>query len=152
MPQSDYFPPGAYNFSINIDGGSDEGPDALFQEVKGISMKLKMKAPVEQVGVTETRHEPEKTEYTPLVLKRGLLTIGSDLVTWCMESIQEFKAKPIRPKDITVNLLDDTGDILMSWSFTDAIPIEWTMSDFNAQQNGIVTESMSFVYSSFRIV
>lgn len=150
MPQAEYFPPAGFNFSVSIDSGSEDSVDARFQEVSGITMEL-LTEKVEQTSGNDTKYKPKETTYSDLVLKRGLITAGSDLATWCQDTIQMLSAK-VQPKDISVNLLDVDGDILMSWSFENAFPTKWEISSFNAQKSAIVTETMTFKYSAFRVV
>lgn len=151
MPQSEYFPPGGFNFAVEIEGFDPEGFDARFQEVQGLTMELEVEN-VEETGVNDTKYRiPVRTKYSNLVLKRGLITAGSDLADWCHDTIQDFMVKPIEPKNITVKLLDHQGETLMSWEFDTAIPVKWTISDFNAQQNSIVTETIEFAFNAFRV-
>ena len=46
-------------------------------------------------------------------------------------------------------LLDADAKPLMKWSFKQAWPVKWSASDFNAQANQIVVESLEFAYTYF---
>jgi phage tail-like protein len=147
MSNANYFPPAAFNFAVTVD--SAEGPDAEFSEVSGISMELEFEEVAEAGNNAYKYRLPSRTKYPNLVLKRGLVTPKSSLAEWTIRSIQDFMTADLEAKDILVELMDeDHQTTLMSWSFRKAIPVKWSVTDFNAQQNGIVTESMEFVYES----
>ncbi|MEM7659671.1 MAG: phage tail protein [Bacteroidota bacterium] len=147
MSQAGYFPPAAFNFAITVFG--QNGPDAEFQEVSGISMELEFEEIAEGGKNGQKYRIPNRTKYPNLVLKRGLVVPGSELANWARETIQDFKSKTLETRDIQVDLMnEDHSEALMSWSFVKALPIKWSISDFNAQQNGLVTETMEFVYDS----
>lgn len=151
MAQSDYFPPGAFNFAVDFSGTTKGGLDARFQEISGIEMSLDVET-IYQNTTNDYRYKPKKTNFSDLVLKRGLVTISSEISSWCFACIKMEDTR-ITPKDITVNLLDAKGEnTLMGWDFKDAFPVKWQISNLDAQKNAIVTETITFKFSTFRII
>ena len=98
------------------------------------------------------REVPKKTKYADLVLKRGLVTMGSELGLWCVNSIQNFNSIPVLRKVITLQLLNEKAIPQMAWTFHDAWPFKWDISGFHAQESKIVVESISIKYNYFAVV
>ena len=73
----------------------------------------------------------------------------SEIVTWCLKAFNDTLEEAIEPKNIIVNLLDEAEHTLKSWSFMNAWPIKWEISDLNSD-NKIMIESLEFAYSSFQ--
>ncbi len=146
-----YRPPVAYYFKLGFTGISSD-TDAAFQEAAGISMELEVQEQ-EEGGENRYRHKlPKPAKYSNLTLKRGEVLSGSQLAKWCQETIGGNFENPIKPKAITVSLLDvnsKNGDTLMSWNFVNAYPIKWSISDLKSNDNALVIESMEFAYDYF---
>jgi phage tail-like protein len=50
-----------------------------------------------------------------------------------------------------VSLLDEQGSVLTMWEFTRALPVKWSISNFNAQENALVLETLEFSYQTFTV-
>ncbi|MBI3134486.1 MAG: phage tail protein [Bacteroidetes bacterium] len=130
---------------------SFKGDDAAFQEVSGISKELHLE---EVVGGGENRFKyrlPTIATSQNLVLKRALITSGSKLVDWCAGTMDDGFALPIETHDVTVSLLDAKGNPAMTWTFYNAYPVKYSISDFKSQENAIVIESIELAYTYFDI-
>jgi phage tail-like protein len=144
MPANFYYPPVGFYFKVNVIGitGANEGS---FQEVSGLSFKFGTKD-VEEGGENRFVHRfPVPAKYDNLVLKRGML-IGSPLINWAKTSIEQFTFKPAT---VVVNLMDETSAPISSWKFINAYPIALKISDFKAQENAIVVETLELCYDYF---
>ena len=89
---------------------------------------------------------PNGAKYGNLVLKRGMLD-DSEVADWCRDGIENFS---FDPKNVTVYLLNDDHDPLATWHFLKAWPVKWSVSDFKAQDNALVIESLELAYRRFR--
>lgn len=142
-------PPGSFYFSLSFSGISAKA-DAAFQEVSGINAEIE----TEEVACGgENRFKfklPGVAKYGTLSLKRGFITSGSDLAKWCSDTMTDGFTNVIAPKTITVKLLDQKGDTLMSWDFLSAYPVKWGVSDFKSMENAYVIESLDFAYTYFK--
>ncbi len=137
----------AFHFSVDVAGETDDA-DTRFQEVSGLAAEVAVEE-YREGGVNEYVHRlPTGSKYGNLVLKRGY-TSSSNLAKWCRSAIEDFV---FTPKDVTVSLLDEEHNPLASWSFVGAYPLKWSLSAFNAQQNGLAIESLELAYSRFRKV
>ncbi|MBE7169602.1 MAG: phage tail protein [Williamsia sp.] len=140
-----YYPPVGFHFRVHFTGINATGEDAQFQEVAGLTAEIN----VEELAVGgENRFSyrlPVRSKYANLVLKRGMLT-SSGLISWFRDAIENFTFKPV---DINVELLNENNNTMTSWNFKQAYPVKWVISDFKAQENSLVVETIELAYQYF---
>lgn len=130
---------------------SFSGVDAAFKEVSGISKELSIE---EIVCGGENRFKyrlPTVSNSPNLVLKRAIVPVGSSLVSWCANCIDQGLAIPIQPHNVILSLLNASGIICMQWTFNNAYPVKYSISDLNSQESGIAIESIELAYTYFNI-
>lgn len=143
-PATPPFYPAGFSFKVQVTGvsGSFEGS---FQEVTGITVKLNSEEIKEGGENTFIRRLPLPPKYENLVLKRGMV-LSSDLIDWARDAVENFTFKT---KTVTVSLLDESQKPLASWAFANAYPVALKVSDFKAQENAIVLETLEMAYENF---
>jgi phage tail-like protein len=95
---------------------------------------------------------PGRTKYTDLVLKRGIVPKTSALFSWCQKTIAGNYTKKIEPKTVTVKLLGEDGQALITWNFKNAFPKKLAVGNMNAKasgENAIMIETITLAYSEF---
>jgi phage tail-like protein len=130
---------------------SFKGEDAAFKEVSGISKELSME---EVVCGGENRFKyrlPTVATSQNLVLKRALIPEGSKLIDWCASTMDESLASPIKTHDVSVSLFDASGTVSVMWTFYNAYPVKYAVSDLKSQENEIVLETIELAYTYFVI-
>ena len=130
---------------------SFQGEDAAFQEASGISKELSIE---EVVCGGENRFKyrlPTIATTQNLVLKRAFLTSGSKLLNWCASSLDQGMALAIQPNDVSLSLLAKSGQMSKKWTFHNAYPVKYSISEFKSSENGIVLESIELAYTYFQI-
>lgn len=130
---------------------SFKGEDAAFKEVSGISKELSME---EVVCGGENRFKyrlPTITTSQNLVLKRALIPEGSKLIDWCASTLDEGLANSITTHDVSVSLFNSDGSISVMWTFYNAYPVKYSVSDLKSQENELVIESIELAYTYFVI-
>lgn len=145
MASNSSYPVGFY-FELSF-----KGEDAAFKEVSGISKELSME---EVVCGGENRFKyrlPTVSSSQNLVLKRALIPEGSKLADWCASSMDEGLANPIETHDVSVSLLDSSGMVSVMWTFYNAYPVKYSVSDLKSQENELVIESIELAYNYFEI-
>ncbi len=141
---SNYYPPVGYHFKVEF---NNQNSEYQFQSVSGLSADLETEE-IAEGGENRFKHKlPVKTKFPNLVLKRGLL-VDSKLIKWCREAIEDFN---IEPTDLTVSLLNEEHEPLMTWNVVHSYPVKWTMPDFNAEESKIVIETIELAYNYFNI-
>lgn len=144
MVSSDY--PVAFYFSLSF-----KGEDAAFQSVSGISKELTIE---EVVCGGENRFKyrlPGVATSQNLVLKRAVINEDSKLLDWCAGIIDGGLFNKIKPHDVTVSLLDKIGNVSVQWTFYNAYPVKFALSDLNSQENNLVIETIELAYTYFEI-
>ena len=137
------YPPVNYRFSVEVPDISST-LDSSFHEVTGLKAKI-VTEPLREGGNNNFIFQmPIGTEWENLVLKRGVVR-SSELIDWVRDAIDSFIFTPM---PIIVKLLGDNSEILISWTFLNAIPLGMEISSFDAQSKGgpgdILVETLTF--------
>lgn len=141
-----YYPPVGFHFRVEFTLDGLQDGDVRFQEVAGLSAELGVEEVVEGGENRFSHRLPTRAKYTNLILKRGLLT-DSRLIDWCVNAIENFD---FEPTTVNVTLLNENHEpVAESYSFVRAWPVKWAVSDFKAQENGIVVETLELAYNYF---
>ena len=139
-----YYPPAGFSFTVTITGISGI-EESSFQEVSGLNAKLGTED-IKEGGENRFSYRfPTPAKYENLVLKRGML-VGSPLINWVRDGIEQFK---FTPKLVVVSLLNENAQPLATWNFINAYPVAFKISEFKAQENAIVLETLELAYNYF---
>ena len=141
-----YYPPVGFHFKVEFVGiGNDN--DMRFQSVAGLTMEYDTES-FKEGGENRFEHKlPLRTKYPDLSLKRGMLT-DSKVIEWCLDALQN---RDFKPAQINVMLLNEEHQPLKTWNVYNAWPKKWSVSDFNAQDNSIVIETLELSYNYFTV-
>ena len=142
-----YYPPTGFHFRVDFLGiGTDN--DTRFQSVSGLSVEYGTET-IKEGGENRFEHKlPVRTQYQDLVLKRGMLTT-STVILWCTQALQHRLFLPIT---MNVALLNEEHVPLRNWTFFNVWPKKWSVSDFNAEENRVVVETLELCYNYFTVI
>ncbi|HEX2628214.1 MAG TPA: phage tail protein [Chitinophagaceae bacterium] len=142
------YPPVGFHFSVVIELFPQTPQDFRFQSMSGLNVEI----PLETVtGGGENRFKyqlPNTPQYGKLVLKRGMFS-GSLMINWVRNAVEKFE---FDPKNVIVTLLNDLHLPVTVWQVFNAYPVKWAVSDFDAEQNTIVIETIELCYQHFQQV
>ena len=142
---ADYYPPLGFHFKVEFSGFSGEFE---FQSVSGLTVSVETEE-IAEGGENRFKHKiPVRTKYPNLVLKRGLL-VNSEIISWCQSAVEDFDFLPV---DIVIKLLNEKHEPLLSWNVVHAYPVKWSISDFNAEENKLVIETLELNYNYFNVI
>lgn len=142
-----YYPPVGFHFVVRF-GISDQEDDIRFQSVSGLNVEYETET-VNEGGENRFVHEiPVRTSYSNLVLKRGML-VDSKVVQWCIDA---FENRSFEPTDLQVILLNENHEPLRTWSVVRAWPKRWSVSDFSAEDNSLVIETLELSYRYYKLI
>lgn len=145
---ANYYPPVGFHFLVEFEGLGSQEKDHQFQSVSGLSVDIETEE-IAEGGENRFKHKlPVKTKYPNLTLKRGML-IDSAVIDWCRDAIENFSFKPI---NLTVKLLNEEHQPLISWNVVHAFPVKWSVEDFNAEESKLVVESFELTYNYFTLI
>ena len=134
-----------FHFRVNFDLDAS-GSEIGFQSVTGLDSTLETES-VKEGGENGFTHViPVRRKYGPLILKRGLIAPSqSNITQWLQDS---FALEIVEPIDqMTIVLLDEEGNPLMNWAITNVWPISWKMGELNAEQGGVLIETLELNYN-----
>ena len=141
-----YYPPVGFHFRVEfVNIGNDN--DIRFQSVGGLNVEYDVES-FKEGGENRFEHKlPVRTKYPDLSLKRGMLT-DSKVIKWCLDALQN---RVFQPAEVNVTLLNEKHEPLKTWQIHRAWPKKWSVSDFNAQENSVVVETLELSYSHFTL-
>lgn len=141
-------PPVGFHFLVVFEIFPQQPQDVRFQEVSGLNVELELEAVKEGGENRFTYQLPVRTKYEDLTLKRGVF-LGSGITLWCKDALENFDFKPT---NLLVSLLNSDHIPLYNWYVVNAIPKKWSVSNFNAQENSLVVESLVLSYQYFSVL
>ncbi|MDR6763856.1 phage tail-like protein [Flavobacterium sp. 2755] len=145
---ANYYPPVGFHFLVEFQGLGSKEKDHQFQSVSGLSVDIETEE-IAEGGENRFKHKlPVKTKYPNLTLKRGIL-IDSVVIDWCRDAIENFSFKPV---NLTVKLLNQQHQPLVSWNVVHAYPVKWAVEDFNAEESKLVVENVELTYNYFTLI
>lgn len=131
-------------FYFTVDMGSDSGiGEVPFQEVSGMELESEI---IEYRAGNDKRFTMAKM---PGMVKSGNVTMKKgmfkdDLAFW--EWYEKIKMNTIARTTVTINLLDETGAPLMTWTLANAWPTKITVTDLKADGNEVAVETIEIVH------
>ena len=140
-----YYPPVGFHFLVEFGLTGIKENDSRFREVSGFSLELEEESVTEGGENRFVQKLPVRAKYPDLVLKRGML-VDSTIQKWCQDAIQDFD---IQPATIWVKLLNEQHQPLKTFTFFNAWPKKWSLSDFNAESSDLVIESLELAYQYY---
>jgi phage tail-like protein len=144
-----YYPPVGFHFKVEFVGiGNDN--DTRFQSVAGLNVEYDTES-FKEGGENRFEHKlPVRSKYPDLSLKRGMLT-DSKVIKWVLGILHDRDFINNKPVTINVQLLNEKHEQIKRWEIIDAWPKKWSVSDFNAQENSIVVETLDLAYKYFNV-
>ncbi len=144
---ANYIPPLGFHFSVKFSISNTEN-DLQFQSVAGLTVEYDIET-IKEGGENRFEHKiPIRTKYSDLVLKRGFLD-NSEVLKWCLDA---FENRTFTPADLQIILFNEKHEPLKTWNVSHAWPKKWSVSDFNAEENSLVIESLELSYRYFKLI
>lgn len=143
-----FYPPVGFHFSVVFELFPQTPQDFRFQEVQGLSVDVETED-FKEGGENRFVHTlPKRTKYSDITLKRGMF-IGSGIVLWCRNAIESFN---FQPTNVIITLLNDNHIPISAWYVVNAYPVQWAVSDLNAEQSKVVIETIKLKYNYFKTI
>lgn len=129
-----------FRFLVEIDGLTSAG----FLRVKGIQREVKHES-FREGGVNEYEHKlVSQVSYPVVVLERGLAL--SDLWQWAFNASEGN----VERKNVRIRLQNEAGEKAWAWQLDWAIPVKWSLSDFDANNSQVSMESLELAHHGLR--
>ncbi|MFM2376229.1 MAG: hypothetical protein RLZZ165_1326 [Bacteroidota bacterium] len=120
--------------------------DMWFSKVSGIGVSVDTRE-IGSGGRNDYTHKiPNHVNYENLVLERGLTSgIPSDLDINLL-AMSQFK---FAPGTVIVVVLNEASQPKRIWTFLKAYPTKWKIGDLDANQSGVLIETIELTYTQF---
>ncbi len=92
------------------------------------------------------RKLPGLNTYSNITLQRGI-TNNKELWSW-RENVMKGNADR---RDISIVLMDQTGQEKIRWNLSNCWPVTWTAPDFDATTDGAAIETFELVHEGITI-
>ena len=127
-----------YNFAVEIEGLVAGG----FSEVSGLQTEIEVQE-YREGGVNEFIHKRAGPAKYPsnLILKKGITDVRA-LWDWYWDVAQGT----IERKNVSVLLLDSTGQEKLRWNFEQAYPVKWVGPDLKATSSEVAVEEVELAH------
>ena len=126
----------AFRFKVELGGIISGG----FSEVTGLGVETEVETRREG-GENHYEYKlPKTTKYPNLTLKRGIS--DDSLWNWYKDVIYGN----IKRQDISVCLLNETGDEVMRWNFQGAYPVKWDGPTLSAASATVAVETLTIAH------
>ncbi|MDZ8082834.1 MAG: phage tail protein [Nostoc sp. DcaGUA01] len=138
------YPIPVFYYRVTIDGDDSHA----FSEVSGLSIEY------ETITYRDGMSYKDGAKYMPglstpvnLSLKKGIVRKDSYLFSW----ISSVKLNTVAKRDIRIDLLDETGAAVVSWTAINAFPKKLDAPSFNATSNEVAIESLDLMANDLKI-
>lgn len=142
------YPLPKFHFQLNW-GGTRVG----FTEVSGLTFETKVIEYREGSYRSYNKiGQPGLTEYSKITLKRGTFKGDFEFFEQWKKTMMFQEVKEKFRRDVTISLLDESHEPIITWSLTNAWPSKVSSTDLKADANEIAIETIELVHEGLTIV
>lgn len=120
-----------------------------FSEVTGLDIQLE---PIEYREGSSPQFSkikmPGLQKFSNITLKRGTISDDKEFYTW----IKTVKMNTIERRDLTISLLNENHEPVISWKVMNAFPIKVQASDLKADGNEVAIETIEIAHEGLDIM
>ena len=121
---------------------------ASFSECAGLEVKINNKK-IHPGGILDQQRVLiENTEYTDVILKRGLT---DDLAFWTWVTQVWKPGAQSKRRNINILIFNQAGETMQCWSLMAAIPVGWKSPPLKADSNTLAIEELTLAYEGLKI-
>lgn len=120
-----------------------------FSEVTGLDIQIE---PIEYREGSSPQYSkikmPGLQKFSNITLKRGTVTNDKEFYTW----IKTVSLNTIERRDLTISLLNESHEPVLSWKIMNAFPIKVQASDLKADGNEVAIETIEIAHEGLDIL
>ena len=119
-----------------------------FQEVSGLEISYD---PIDYRASDDPTYSMQKIpglrKYANIVLKKGVFEGDDAFYEW----IKDTLANPERRETLTINLLNEEGSPVKTWTVINAFPVKYAGPDLNATDNNVAVETLELAHEGIEM-
>ncbi|GAA0191313.1 hypothetical protein GCM10009122_53700 [Fulvivirga kasyanovii] len=119
-----------------------------FQEVSGLEISYD---PIDYRSGDDPTYSMQKIpglkKFTSITLKKGVFQDDDAFYEW----IKDTLANPDRRETLTINLLDEEGTPVKTWTVVNAFPVKYQGPDLNATDNNVAVETLELAHEGIEM-
>ncbi|NEO17457.1 MULTISPECIES: phage tail protein [unclassified Moorena] len=138
------YPIPVFYYRVTIDGDDSHA----FSEVSGLSIEY------ETITYRDGLSYKDGAKYMPgldtpinLTLQKGIVRKDSYLFEW----FSTINLNTVEKRDIRIDLLDESGEAVVSWEVGNAFPKKLDAPSFNATSNEVAIESLELMAITLKV-
>jgi phage tail-like protein len=137
----------SFCFKVVFSGvGSESDAEAFFRSVSGLKYETEV-LDVRAGGVNDSTFRlPGATKWNNITLKRGF-SGSSGFMRWREEWLN---GKCTRASG-SIQQLDTQLNVITTWSFEEAWPVKWEISDFDATKSELSIETLELAHHGLKV-
>ncbi|KMW71356.1 phage tail protein [Photorhabdus luminescens subsp. luminescens] len=120
--------------------------DIAFQRISGLSRELQITQHSQGGENARNTWLAEKIQHGSLVLERGVMTVTP--LTLVFDRV--LRGEKAVYADVVIMLLNEHSLPVASWTLSNALPVRWSTSDFDANSNTVLVNSLELRYQDMR--
>lgn len=147
MAEKTNYPIPTYNYRVRL----DDQKLISFSEASGLDLSYETITFKESPGEDQNSNAGPNIHYllgqraaVNISLKKGWVSVESKDVfyNWFQE---HYNNKGLTKKNISIDLLDETGSTVVTWKVQNAFPTKLSAPSFDANSNDVAVESMDLM-------
>ena len=120
-----------------------------FTEATGLDMQVEAIEYRDGYSYTYSKVKmPGLHKYSNITLKRGTFDGDTDYYTW----INTVSLNTVERRDVTIKLLNENHDPVITWKAINAFPVKVQASDLKSDGNEVAIESIEIAHEGLDIV
>jgi phage tail-like protein len=140
-------PLAAFFFSLQITGVIEQASTAFFKSVGGLKSESEV-VPYREGGLNSHTHQlVGPTKWPNLILKRGFVRGGYELLQWRQSWLDDSSKKKLVRRAGKIIQYDSMKHPVCAWEFVDGWPCKWEGPDFDASKTELAIESIEIAHS-----
>lgn len=140
------YPLPSYHFLVKI--GDDETNNIAFSEVSGLQIETTSIEYREGSNKEYLLYKmPGHKKYSKITLKRGTTAANNLFFEW----INKNSLNTADRKDVTISLLNEKHEAVVTWSVKNAFPVKVDFGSLNASEDKVLIESIELDHEGLTV-
>lgn len=141
---AEYYPIPVFHFEVDLDGNK-----LRCSEISGLNIEVQTIEYRDGASASYAATKmPGIPKYGNITIKRGIIEKNNEFFEW----LNERKLNKITRRPLTVNLLNEEHEPVMSWQVKEAFPVKIEGAALNATGNEVAIETIEIAHEGLAII